>query len=264
MKESHPAPEIFSTSFLDLISCALAGVIILWVLTLNESSTSAAVPSRSAVFIQLAQRGVNHFQEARLTFDQDRFTFPIGSSGQPIVRLLPNGTKITIVNRSEEKSGADLSFAASALLSVEDISDAFRLDFTVNECFADTDLHFVQLIVYSTKGVLQKRYLYQEPKNITTMQRIFDTGTKIRQGQADVIALNDVALPLANFRWLKALPAVQVEPPVPIDTSKPARWALTIQADGSFNIDEPEHAQGGERGNAIALIESVRRRLSLP
>eukprot|EP01025_Chloroclados_australasicus_P041615 TRINITY_DN44182_c0_g1_i2.p1 TRINITY_DN44182_c0_g1~~TRINITY_DN44182_c0_g1_i2.p1 ORF type:complete len:106 (-),score=8.86 TRINITY_DN44182_c0_g1_i2:20-337(-) len=57
--------KLFSTSFLDLLFCALRGVLVLWVLT---GRSEPPFPDTAYGFFRLSQGGVNHirFCEVRL------------------------------------------------------------------------------------------------------------------------------------------------------------------------------------------------------
>ncbi|MEM8932331.1 MAG: hypothetical protein AAGE94_14205 [Acidobacteriota bacterium] len=129
--------QLFSTSFIDLMACSLAGACILWVLTLDvEPAVDEPAPRRSA-WVQVSQVGTNHSDRSAIEVVTDDGTWTADDFVAKSPRVTTGGASVHFELVTTGGGRADLL--------VENQREPVHLRFAFAVCEAYSSLHQIRI-----------------------------------------------------------------------------------------------------------------------
>jgi hypothetical protein len=144
--------QIFSLSFLDLLCCSLASVVILWVLT---GRSQPAHPKSMFAFAQIRQRGIWHFAGME-AHSNDGSIFYMRRPGSTVnfegTEKDPDQFRLDAERQFgllATMRGPDSDFAGQVLLGATDRTKPAELVVFFEQCQADSDLHTIVVDIES-------------------------------------------------------------------------------------------------------------------
>lgn len=253
MPASRQLPEVFSTSFLDLLSCGLAGVIILWLLAIEEMR-SAPVETPRAVFLQLAQRGMNHIKTVKASCGGVvHFDGPL--SDQSLSWQCSNGTRVKVVTRSEMGE-----FAGGFLVTAEDVSDDVLFQLGIEPCDEDVEIHYLELTRFAEGEATTSRYVYQMPNRLAGISAALATPSLT----GDDPDGESISVEADAFHWMRVpadpnqhIPIVGLASNTAV-AGQAVEWNITIGSGGNVLVTPPPEAAGAEKDRIDVLISNAR------
>jgi hypothetical protein len=244
--------QLFSTSFIDLMACALAGACILWVLTLEASSAPERARNQRALWIRISQVGVSHFDEGKIAIEPSSgpsLSFEQLSALQRVET--ENGSEMTF-EFEEPATPSAASFGGWLSLKVENLSEDLTLRLGFGTCKEEAQVHDIQLTVFDAAGSRSEVYLYTRACALSKtlgLLRFSDTCEGVEDGDAVGERRRSFRDRLAILAGGGGLELLQV-----LDTRADDRaWRIEIRADATVEVFPPPLWIEGNEASIEAL-----------
>lgn len=158
---SHRQLQLFSTSFIDLMACALAGAAILWVLTLEASPAAGEQPARRSAWLRLSQAGLSHFDERAVRLEGPGIPggWTLEDFADSPERVTERGTRVTLTFQEPQRS-EESEFGGWLTLLVQELSEPLTLSLAFHPCQIYDEVHFIQLDRRDAAGARSELYLF--------------------------------------------------------------------------------------------------------
>lgn len=221
--------QLFSTSFIDLMACSLAGACILWILALDAVPARDEPPPRRSVWVNVTQAGVSHFRSTAIQVEVDGNTYSLDDFEAQTPRVTARGTSIHLKFESPRERD-EATYGGRLDLIVEDIRDEVSVALNFGVCSESRELHPIEVRVLDRDGASGHLLFWTWEANLRAAAACSSSGCSPSYTTKPYL-LPDLA---------DAIDQADPRPRLAVlDSSATSIWRLQISRDGRVQVATP-------------------------